>query len=186
MNVASPSYVIKVIPPGGWGPGTYRLIDTEEEGDADTENFSLMSAPKGYHLAVIGGDLVLTVDPNYWKGAGSSNWNSTGNWKLETVPAGAGAIALFSGAGDAGGSPVNVDGATTIGTIQYDGSAASYTISGSTLTFDNGGSNAAINQDSGAAAQIISAPISLNSNLVITGNSNGVTLSGGISAPARP
>ena len=59
----------------------------------------------------------------------------------------------------------------------------SYTISGGTggsLTFFNTSGNAQISLASTSAAQIVSAPISLSSDLTVTSNSNGLTLSGGI------
>ncbi|MCX5670365.1 MAG: autotransporter-associated beta strand repeat-containing protein, partial [Planctomycetota bacterium] len=175
-----------ILLPGTMGAGTYRLIDCASAGTALATNFSMPGAPSNYSLQIDStnhdlGLIVETVGMNHWIGASGATWTNTGNWSLGTIPNGQGAAAGFTGNG---GATVSVNGTVTVGSILFDGSQ-SYNIAGGTsprLVFDNGAGSATILMNNGAAAQAISTPVTLNSNLTVTNSSsNGLTFSGGIS-----
>ena len=179
-----------LILPAGLSNATYTLIDAKAAGTVtDTSNFTVSGGlPSWYTLSWdnTNYDLLLiagTAPGNYWQGAASANWSSAGSWSGGLVPNAVGAVAAFNGGGS---SPAIVDMGITIGQLTFTGSQ-SYTVSGaSTLTMSNtGGSNAVISLTSGAAAQTVSAPMLLSSNLTVTSNANGVTLSGNISGTGQ-
>ena len=66
------------------------VIDTT---DAQTDK---VVAIPGSFLLNGGGDLVLTIDVNYWVGGAGGNWSTSANWKLGAPPSGAGAMASFT------------------------------------------------------------------------------------------
>ena len=189
INFSGSTPVNVVVPQSGLLNSSYTLIDAASVGTAIKDNFT-GTMPSGYGLDITsGGDLVLkqvvVVVPNYWMGTANLNWNVGTNWSTGSAPNTAGAVALFSGSTGAGWSPVNVDGATTVGGIQYDGSSAAYTIGGSALTMDNGGSDAIITLQNGAAAQVISSALNLNSNLQIRSNTSGLTLNSPVTGSGK-
>jgi hypothetical protein len=114
-----------------------------------------------------------------WTGAVDATWQNNGNW-TPAKPSGAGAAAIFSGAGS--GSPIVLGQDRTIGSLQLSG--ADYTIGaggGSSLILDNtgGSGNATITASSGN--QLIVAPVVvLNTNLDINESFGGLTLQGGL------
>src|SRR5205085_540046 len=63
-----------------------------------------------------------------------------------------------------------LDGNKTVGSLTFNNSNASYTVAqggaGDTLTFDNSTSQAVLNTVNGS--HVISAPVTLNSNLAVT------------------
>ena len=170
--------------PTGLALGTYKLIDFGTAGTAVAGDFSLAGGTViGYSFSIYGTDLNLTVVGNDWHGASGTGWNAAASWNLSAIPNGQGASAIFAGHG---GATVVVDQPTTIGSLLYSSTAVSYNITSSgsnVLTFNNGTYSARITLDSTtSAAQTISAPLSLNSNLLITNNSGvSLTVTGGIS-----
>jgi fibronectin-binding autotransporter adhesin len=183
LNLLDTANVAHVIAPVGVVGGSYKLIDAATLGNASSSNFALSGSRLGYSLAVDTGDLILTIVANYWKGTGAGNWSDSANWSLGS-PNGAQAEAYFTGQGN---STVVVNAATSIGALIFDG-AKSYDLQGpETLTFDNSGGagSALLSQTSTAAAQTISAPVTLASDLAITANANGLTISGPISGAGK-
>jgi autotransporter-associated beta strand protein len=137
------------------------------------------------------GPLAPTANSNgIWIANVSANWSDTTRWSGGIVADGAGFTADFSTVNITAGRTVTVDTARTIGTIKLGDidNGSNYTITASpgiSLTMDGNGSNAQINQTSGAASGTISAPLILNSSLDVTNASatNGnLTFSGGITA----
>jgi len=194
LNVVTPGLggdLVNVIWPTSLATGsTYTLLNASGAGNATTDNINQAGLPTNYRLTIdTGGDLILQILANYWKNGGSSNWSSAGNWTLG-IPQMAGDTASFTNDGDHGTLSVNLDADNIkVGTVLFGASAPAYTIStdsNKTLTLDGGGSggsvNAAITVGSGAGNQIISTPIALNSNVLVTNNATGssLTLSGGI------
>ncbi len=120
----------------------------------------------------------------YWID-GNSSWNIASNWNNGLVAGGVGReAALF--APTMSGINVTLDAAQIVGLLTLGNSASAstgYTIaagSGGTLTFNNGGSSAQLNVLSGS--QVISAPVILASNLVVTPTSGAtIAISGNIS-----
>jgi autotransporter-associated beta strand protein len=115
-----------------------------------------------------------------WISSGSGSWSSSGNWS-NGIPTNAGDIANFDPFISAP-STVSLDGNWAVGALNFN-SHDSYTIaagSGGTLTLDNNGSPALVNDLFGSHA--ISAPMLLGSNAVISVWQPGdvLTLSGNI------
>jgi autotransporter-associated beta strand protein len=120
-------------------------------------------------------------------------WSDSTKWLSGAIADGAGATGNFT-FNITGTHIITIDGAVasrTLGIMNIGDSAGSpsnYGIAatgGGTLTFDNSGLNAQLNETSTSGNNTISAPIILNSSLDITNASaNNLTLSGGISATA--
>ncbi len=181
LNVlATGSDVVQVAVPSALLADTYKLVDAVSAGNASDANFALLGGPRpGFSLTTSGGDLFLTIAANYWKGPDNGHWSEAGNWNIG-VPNSVASTANFTGVG---GSTVVLDTAATVGSLQF-ATTASYTIQGpQALTFDNtgAGGNATILLSGTAAAQAISAAVILASDLTVSSDAGGVTLSGPIS-----
>ena len=152
-----------------------------------------------YYLAaclVVVGVLAALAVPAYaqtsgtWTAALSGNWSNTANWDGGILADGVGQTGDFSTIDLASNINVTVDGATrTLGILNIGdiNKTNSYTINASsgTLLFDNGASNAQINQSINSNGDTISAPVKLNGSLDINNQSTSnktFTLSGAISA----
>jgi autotransporter-associated beta strand protein len=127
-----------------------------------------------------------------WNVDAAGDWSNSANWLSGNIADGAGATGNFT-FNITAGRIVTIDGAVasrTLGIMNIGdstGGPSNYTIAangGGTLTFDNGGSNAQLNETSTSGNNTISAPIILNGSLDITNASaNNLTLSaGGITA----
>lgn len=120
-------------------------------------------------------DAVVTEWTN---GTANSQWNNTdaANWTAG-IPNGNGAVATFAALATPGS--VAVTGPKTAGSIVFN-NAASYTLTGSTITLNNGLGTPSITTQTGS--HTISAPIQLsqNANLVIASGTT-LTLGGNIS-----
>ena len=135
----------------------------------DTQNTSV-------DLAVVAG----TIGPSTWTGATNSNWSISGNWS-GLVPNAVDATAVF-GTNAANQYAVNVDGPKTVGTMSFSG-GNSYTLSGSTITFQAANGAPAI--VTGTGNHTIAAPVTLNNFLFITTTTGAsLTMSGTITATA--
>ncbi|MEI8194804.1 MAG: hypothetical protein WCI73_02730 [Phycisphaerae bacterium] len=131
----------------------------------------------GTNAFVVNGTVAPLVTEIDWNGTGSNSaWGTGSNWNSGSVPAATASphfgLTGFNGTVDTGASPRTVAGL-------FFASAVSTTISGSSaLILDNGASDAAV---SVAGTHVISAPVTLNSNMSISMTSTGqLTFSGGI------
>lgn len=122
----------------------------------------------------------------------TGTWSVSTNWSGGSIADGVGATADFSTLNIKALSTITLDSNRTLGVLKIgdsSGTSNNYDIVsslGATLTFDNGGSNAQINQTAGSAGDTVSAPILLKSSLDIT-NSASATLTiqtGGITSSA--
>lgn len=123
-----------------------------------------------------------------WTGSVSDFlWNSGGNWSGGVPPGtAAGDIAIF----DSGSTPslnaqsITIDAPITLGRLTNlgTGAPAAFSISGGSLTFDNGAAAAQL-QFGGSDSLTIASALSLNSALVLNGTSpaSRLTLAGAIS-----
>ncbi len=128
-------------------------------------------------LSVIGGGPPIRSS---WTGDQCANWSVSGNWS-GTVPNSVDAQANF-GTVTSNQYAVNVDGAKTVGTMSFSG-ANSYTLSGSTITFQ--ATNGAPAIVTGSGNHTIAAPVTLNNFLFITTTTGAsLTMSGTITATA--
>ena len=129
-----------------------------------------------------------------WISNFSGSWDNPVNWSGGNIADGAGSTANFNfdvvggGLGITNNVNVSLDiTSRTIGIVNIgdlDGTNG-YTIStsgGFSLIFDNGGSNAQLNQTSGSFGDLIAVGVILNSSLDITNasSSNALTISGAI------
>ena len=111
-----------------------------------------------------------------WTGGTSSDWGTNFNWNPAVVPNASGVVAIF-GSGGANPAANLTSGSETAGALQFN-AAVSTTLSATSpniLTLDNTPNSALI---ATTGTHVISAPISLNSNLIISGGN--LTLSGQI------
>ena len=154
-------------------------------------------SPRAVVFAVAG-FAFLAISASYaasgsWNSDTSGNWSDTTKWLGGTIADGAGSTGNFTfNITTAGPRTITIDGAVasrTLGILNIGDTDAStsYRIAasgGGTLTFDNGGSNAQLNQTSTSAGDTISAPVLLNSSLDIANASasNTLTISGGMTA----
>jgi autotransporter-associated beta strand protein len=119
-----------------------------------------------------------------WNIATGGTWNSAGNWNPAAIPHSAGDAATFGSAITAPAS-VTLDAAQTVGSLTFQNSANSYTItpgSGGTLTFSSGTTGNAFLADK-AGNHSINAPVTLTSNLSasVTNSTDTLTIDGNIS-----
>ena len=143
-----------------------------------------------YQWGTSGNDITLQISG----GGGSTSWNNTGggSWALTAsnwtsgIPNSAGGLATF-GTILAASSTVTLDGNETVGNLVFNNSSASYTIApgnspSNTLIIDNGGSSATGFIYDTNGNHIITAPMTLNSNLQvgISNSSNTFAISGAI------
>ena len=123
-----------------------------------------------------------------WNADTGGNWSDTTKWSGGVAPNAVGDTANFTFDITAGRTITINTSSRTVGTLNMGDPNGSnkYTLAASgslSLIFDNGVSDAQLNQLSTSAGNVISAPISLNSNLQITNASaNGLTLSGAITS----
>jgi len=137
---------------------------------------------------------VVAVQPAHaangtWNADAAGDWSVATNWLADTIAHGAGATAnLTYNISDDRTITIDGGGASrTLGILNIGDSDGShgYTIDatgGGTLTFDNNGSNAQLNQTGTNNADVLSAPILLNDSLGIdNASTEGLILSGVIS-----
>ncbi|MGA2230751.1 MAG: autotransporter-associated beta strand repeat-containing protein [Tepidisphaeraceae bacterium] len=128
-------------------------------------------------------DSTLVTTSN-WSLSGGGSWASIANWTAGQIPEFAAATANFT-SGITTNSTITLDANWTVGTINFN-NVNSYTIAAGNngvLTLDNGGATAtALITDTGGT-HFISAPLTLNSNLLVTvaNPGNALTFSGSIS-----
>jgi autotransporter-associated beta strand protein len=127
------------------------------------------------------------LQPNSsWNTAGSGSWAATANWSGANIPEFTGAVASFTTAVSTSAT-VTLDGTWTVGGLTFD-SSNTYTLSPGTngsLTLDNGGISATATITDSNGTHCLNAPLTLNSNLLVTVNNAGDTMKlwGSISGP---
>ncbi len=153
----------------GLAPGEYALQVVRTDAMAGAYNFALAWQ---------------TQSVPYWI-FGNGSWNNAANWNNDLVAGGVGREAALY-APTMAGINVTLDAAQIVGLLTLGNSASAstgYTISagsGGSLTFSNSGSSAQLNVMSGN--QLISAPVILASNLIVTPTSGAtIAISGNIS-----
>ena len=101
------------------------------------------SAPDNVTLTTLAGS-----NASIWNKSTAGSWGTGTNWSTNTVPSGAGSIAFFGPALSTSGI-VPLAGPTTVGVVSSLNTAAGYTVGPGkgpfTLTLNNGGSDAQIN-----------------------------------------
>ncbi|MEY2518683.1 MAG: hypothetical protein QOF24_442, partial [Verrucomicrobiota bacterium] len=134
---------------------------------------------------------IITTGTGTWNVDVSGNWSDAANWLSGNVPDGATTTADFTMVDLTANSTVTIDVSRTVGVLKVGDTNGtnSYTIApgaGTSLTFDNGGATATLNQTSGSAGDAISAPLFLKGNLNVSNSStaNPLTISGNISSSA--
>ncbi|MGC4032863.1 MAG: autotransporter-associated beta strand repeat-containing protein [Tepidisphaeraceae bacterium] len=144
------------------------------------------TATNNYTFGTAGGFVTLSVTNSggvisYWNTDSSSTW-ATGPWTT-AEPNAAGAFASFGG----GGTPitaartVTVSGNKTVGTIAFN-SANSFTVTGGSITLDNGVNPAFITDSAGSHTVNSDIAIAAAGNTVtVTGSSDTLTLGGVVS-----
>ena len=156
----------------------------------DISRFALASTTVGaFSLQLVNNTANTSIDlsvtsgpagPSTWTGTTNANWSVNGNWS-GPVPNNVDASAAF-GTVASNQYAVNVDGAKTVGTMSFSG-ANSYTLSGSTITFQ--ATNGAPAIVTGSGNHTIAAPVTLNNFLFITTTTGAsLTMSGTITATA--
>ena len=137
--------------------------------------------------------VALAASPSFatngsWNADSDGNWSDTTKWLGGNIADGAGATANFT-FNITGSRTVTLDSARTVGILNIgdpDGSDIYFfgAAAGVSLTLDNGGSNAQINQTSTSSVTPFNVPLILNSSLDVTNSSSGqaLGLQGDISA----
>lgn len=139
-------------------PGTYPLFTYTGSLGGDVALLSVGNPQSGASYAfsndVANSRVTLTVGntsggTSYtWKNSGGGAWGAGANWDSGSAPNGAGAIPLF---GSAITAPATVALASgyTVGGLGFNNSSYAYTLSGGSLTLDNGASTPAVSVYSG-------------------------------------
>ena len=120
---------------------------------------------------------IPATERSEWANSAGGNWTAAGNW-TGSVPNGAGHVANLN-TKLASSSTITLNAAVTVGTLNFNNTAASYTIAGAnTLTLNNGASAATVLVWDGQHG--ISAPLTLSSNVDIntSGLASALTISG--------
>src|ERR1700730_9147564 len=140
-------------------------------------------------LAVVLGILSTVVTPQLsfaasgtWIADANGNWSDPGNWAGRSIADVSGATADFTTVNLTGNRNIALFSPRTLGILNLGDTnhTHTYTISGGpALTFDNGGSNAQLNQTAGSAGDTIFSPVALKSSLdVSNASTNTLTLNG--------
>ncbi len=168
-------------------PGTYNLISFGSLAGS-VSNLSVLNPASGltYTFGTAGSEITLTIGgaaavTSSWNVDAGGSYGLAGNWS-NGVPDAPAATAIF-GPVITAPRTVNLDANHTVGEIDFN-NANSYTIAagaGGTLTLNNNGLSAVIQDINGSHA--ISAPIAITAglNVTVAGASNVMTLSGIIS-----
>jgi fibronectin-binding autotransporter adhesin len=161
--------------------GTYPLFNVTNLTAGAFSNLSIANAQAGvsYALSNTGVLTIGTASISEWTSTSSNQWSgSASNWTPSGIPNGASTTVKFATAG-AGEPSVVLSGPETVGAMIFT-NAASYNISGATLTLDNGSAASPI---SVSGTQTLATPISLNSAMAISTSVSGdtLTVSGNIS-----
>lgn len=169
--------------------GTYDLIQYSGGLTGSAASLSVLNpnATRNYAFSSDGSFVKLAITAatvSIWNQTGGGAWGTAGNWTGAGLPNGSGASAIF-GSSIVAPSTVTLNGNRTIGTLGFD-NANSYTIAqgtSGTLYLDNTLNTAQAQIINTNGNQVISAPVSLTSDTVVSvaNAGNTLTMSGGIS-----
>jgi autotransporter-associated beta strand protein len=166
-----------------------------------SDNFGVFSAPASVKSvsvitraasgSPITPNTIITTGTGTWNVDASGNWSDAGNWLGGNVPDGATTTANFAAVDLSANRIVTLDVSRTVGVLSVGDTngSNSYTIApgaGASLTFDNGGATATLNQTSSSGGDTISAPLFLKGDLDISNSSatKPLTISGNLSSNA--
>ena len=157
-------------------------VDGIGTGDPLTTGYSDYASLGQYLVSITG---VLPAGATWVPtAAGTYQWNTTANWSASPVPNAAG-VTLRLNNNIAGNQTINLTAAATVGTLFLGDSNGTHGFSiastGGTLTFDNGSAAAGLSKTTGSN-DVVSAPLSLASELVVNQSSSGtLSFSGAVS-----
>ena len=170
--------------------GTYTLM-TYAGTAPDTAGLSVVNPLYGkvYTFSAVSGSVTLKIDSDnagstgasVWKATGGGAWETAGNWSVAPGVGGVGQQVRFDSSITAPATVTVSGGSVTLGTVYFNSTNA-YTVSGSsTLTFDNGATQAVVNIEYGVHS--IATPVTLaNGGLTANPASGaGITLGGAVS-----
>ncbi|MEY3895846.1 MAG: hypothetical protein RLZZ214_1366, partial [Verrucomicrobiota bacterium] len=160
----------------------YVSVNGIGNGDPLSTGYSDYASIGQYNLTVTGvvpGGFTWTTAT-----AGTKQWNTAGNWASATVP-NAAAISARVNNDIAGDQTIQLASATTLGSLDLGDSNSTHAFtlaaSGGSVVFNNSGNPASLSKTSGGN-DIISAPVSLVDQLLLTQSASGtLAFSGGIS-----
>jgi autotransporter-associated beta strand protein len=154
-------------------------------------NYNFSSVSTGGNTGLI--EMTISGAPaavlSQWNtAANNQNWSVAGNWTAG-VPHNAGDSANFNTVtGQTTPLTVNLDAAESVGMLNFNNSTYGYTIQATTgsLTFDSGVQTTAAQLNDFGGSHTITAPITLNSNLIVTTTNptDVLTINGNISGNA--
>src|ERR1700730_7958898 len=147
---------------------------------------SFLAIALGLLSTVVAPQLSLAANGT-WIADANGNWSDPGNWAGGSIADGVGATADVTTVDLTGNRNIALFAPRTIGILNLGDTnhTHTYTISGGpALTFDNGGSNAQLNQTAGSAGDTIFSPLELKSSLDITNASTSTLFLQGISSTA--
>lgn len=138
---------------------------------------------KRYSFAATAGTVTVTIDTDtagasVWNVNASGNWADSGNW-TQLQPGTAGSAARFDDVIDR--SVTVTTAGEHVGAIYFNQEMFTYTLDGSGLTLDNGGTLARVSVERGNHA--ITAPLTLASDAVIDLAPNVALMVGSVSGP---
>jgi len=136
--------------------------------------------PSGYTLDYLTNEIDVIGGASHWKLAQSGSWSTPSNWD-GSVPGGIGAQAAIDPATGGNDYTITLDGARTVGTLEFGNSNSAisgYTLTGTdTLTLNNSGT-ATITVTNGKHG--IAVPVVLENDLAVSGSGT-LTFSSSIS-----
>jgi autotransporter-associated beta strand protein len=130
----------------------------------DYNGYTRLDVPSS--MSFIDSTLITTSN---WSLSGGGSWASIANWTNGTIPEFESATANFT-SGITTNSTITLDANWTVGTVNFN-NVNSYTIAagnGGVLTLDDGGSTATALITDAGGTHYVSAPVTLNSNLLVT------------------
>jgi autotransporter-associated beta strand protein len=118
-----------------------------------------------------------------WAANAGGNWSNSGSWINYGVPSGSSIQVVFNGAISAPRT-ITLDVSPTAGTLTFDNAANSYTLASTgTLTLATTTGNAAILVLSGTHSISANVTLASNTDMVVTGTGDLLTLGGEVSGP---
>ena len=180
-------------------PGTYKLFTYAGTLGGDTARLSIgnpqSSASYTFSNDTANARVLLTIGNTSggssatWKSPVSGSWALGSNWDSGSAPSGAGVTPVF-GLAIAAPATVTLGTARTVGGLTFNNSSYGYTLSGGSLTLDNGGQTPIVSVLTGThtldttlnGSSGLSASVGANAMLVLSTNAavnTGLSLSSG-------
>ena len=180
-------------------PGTYTLFTYAGTLGGSTSQLSVGNPQSGASYAfsndTANARVLLTIGNTsggasvIWKNPASGTWALGSNWDSGSAPSGAGVTPLF-GLAITSPATVALGTARTVGGLTFNNASYGYTLSGGSLTFDNGGSTPIVSVLTGthtldttlSGSSGLSVAVGANATLVLSTNavvSAGLSLASG-------